>query len=63
MKKGKVPFLVGGTGLYIDSVVDNYDFPEERNQDLRFKIQDLGFKSFVFFIHKSNFLNLKSWQL
>lgn len=27
-KKGKVPLLVGGTGLYIKAVVDNLDFPK-----------------------------------
>jgi len=27
-KKGKVPFLVGGTGLYIKAIVDNIDFPK-----------------------------------
>jgi tRNA dimethylallyltransferase len=27
-KRGKLPFLVGGTGLYIQSVVDNIDFPK-----------------------------------
>ncbi len=27
-KKGKLPFLVGGTGLYIQAVVDNIDFPK-----------------------------------
>ncbi|MDD5639790.1 MAG: tRNA (adenosine(37)-N6)-dimethylallyltransferase MiaA [Candidatus Pacebacteria bacterium] len=27
-KKGKIPFLVGGTGLYIDGIVKNIDFPE-----------------------------------
>lgn len=26
LKRGKVPFLVGGSGLYIDSVIYNYDF-------------------------------------
>ena len=26
-KKGKIPLLVGGTGLYIDAVVKNIDFP------------------------------------
>ena len=26
--RGKIPFLVGGTGLYISSVVDNLDIPE-----------------------------------
>ena len=28
LKKGKIPFLVGGTGLYISAIVDNIDFPE-----------------------------------
>lgn len=28
IKKGKVPFLVGGTGLYIRGVVENLDFPK-----------------------------------
>jgi tRNA dimethylallyltransferase len=27
-KKKKVPFIVGGTGLYIDAVVDNLSFPK-----------------------------------
>lgn len=28
IKRGRVPFLVGGTGLYIKAVVDNLNFPE-----------------------------------
>lgn len=28
-KRGKIPVLVGGTGLYIDSLVNNVDFGEE----------------------------------
>ena len=27
-KRGKLPFLVGGTGLYIQAIVDNIEFPE-----------------------------------
>ncbi len=27
-RKGKVPFLVGGTGLYISAIVNNYDLPK-----------------------------------
>lgn len=26
--RGKIPFLVGGTGLYISAIVDNYDLPK-----------------------------------
>ena len=28
LKKGKVPVIVGGTGLYVDSLLDNIQFPE-----------------------------------
>lgn len=28
IKKEKIPFLVGGTGLYISSIVNNIDFPQ-----------------------------------
>ena len=31
-KKGKIPFLVGGTGLYIKAVVNNIEFPEIKPQ-------------------------------
>lgn len=30
VERGKIPFLVGGTGLYIDSIVGGYIFPEEK---------------------------------
>ena len=34
--RGKLPVLVGGTGLYIDSLVDNIDFAEETDKsDIR----------------------------
>ena len=28
--KGKIPFIVGGTGLYISSIVDNLDIPDTK---------------------------------
>ncbi len=27
-QRGKLPFLVGGTGLYIQAIVDNFDYPK-----------------------------------
>lgn len=39
-KRNKVPFLVGGTGLYISSIVDNFNIPEVNpNKKLRKKIE------------------------
>ncbi|MFH1292438.1 MAG: tRNA (adenosine(37)-N6)-dimethylallyltransferase MiaA [bacterium] len=38
--RGKLPFLVGGTGLYISSLVDNFDIPKiEPDQKLRKELE------------------------
>lgn len=40
IKKGKIPFLVGGTGLYIKAITDNLSFPKiERNDKLRTQLE------------------------
>lgn len=42
IERGKLPFLVGGTGLYIQAVIDPYEFPEIRGfQELREKYKKL----------------------
>jgi tRNA dimethylallyltransferase len=33
IERGKLPFLVGGTGLYIKSIVENLDFPKVKADD------------------------------
>lgn len=39
-ERGKLPILVGGTGLYIQSVLYDYQFPDtSANQDIRFKLE------------------------
>lgn len=38
-QKGKIPIIAGGTGLYIDILLKNYNLPEiEPNRDLRTKL-------------------------
>lgn len=37
--RGHIPFLVGGTGLYIDAVIFNYQFGNDANQELRAKLE------------------------
>ncbi|MFA5228393.1 MAG: tRNA (adenosine(37)-N6)-dimethylallyltransferase MiaA [Candidatus Paceibacterota bacterium] len=40
IRRGKQPFLVGGTGLYIKAITDNLTFPHiERNEKLRNKLE------------------------
>lgn len=40
VKRGKIPFLVGGTGLYIDAVTKNFQIPPgDADSDLRKKLE------------------------
>jgi len=50
IKKNKVPFLVGGTGLYIKAIVDNLEIPKVKpdwklRKSLELKIKTKGLKS------------------
>lgn len=40
-QRGNIPFLVGGTGLYVDAVVFDYQFGPPANNKLRSKLQHL----------------------
>ncbi len=41
LKRGKIPFLVGGTALYIKAVLENWDIPKAGpNQTLRRKLEN-----------------------
>ena len=43
IKRNKIPFLVGGTGLYISSIVDNYNIPQIKpNKKIREKVNKLN---------------------
>ncbi len=39
MKRGKLPVLVGGTGLYIDSLVSGIEFSDEDSTEIRLKLE------------------------
>ncbi|MBU0647586.1 hypothetical protein KJ855_00225, partial [Patescibacteria group bacterium] len=42
VKKDQMPFLVGGTGLYIQAVVDNYQLKADHDPKLREKLKKLS---------------------
>lgn len=43
IKRNKIPMLVGGTGLYISSIIDNYQMPEvPPNKKLRKELEELA---------------------
>src|SRR5688572_21256799 len=39
--RGKLPIMVGGTGLYIDSVIFDYRFGDPADPDKRAQLQDM----------------------
>lgn len=50
--RGKLPILVGGTGLYIDSLVNNVDFDQDdENHQIRKELEEMAEKEGVEAIH------------
>ena len=55
--RGKIPFLVGGSGLYIDSVVYDYEFGDDVDKDLRAELDDMSIEELQEYC-KMNNINL-----
>lgn len=52
LKRGKMPILVGGTGLYIDSLVNNVDFDrDDENHHVRRELEELAQREGVEAVH------------
>lgn len=52
-KRGKLPILVGGTGLYIDAVLHNYSFAPV-NHGLRVKLEAMTLNELMIYCKKYN---------
>lgn len=52
-QRGKVPLIVGGTGLYIDAYMYDFAFPET-DQDLRKKLEQLSIEDIIQYCNKNN---------
>ena len=52
--RGKIPFLVGGTGLYIDSVLFDYQFGEKHNDINRAMLSNLTNEELIDYCIKNN---------
>jgi len=52
ISRGKIPFLVGGTGLYIDALVENFQLPEENIQYPISNIQSISNDQYPIGEHK-----------
>lgn len=52
-KRGKTPIIVGGTGLFINSLIDNVSFSEgESDENLRNELRELARKSGNEYVHE-----------
>ncbi len=57
-KRGKVPFLVGGSGLYVQAVIDNYDLTSIKpNKKLRKKLEEKNIEEIIKDLKKVSRLN------
>lgn len=52
--RGRVPFLVGGTGLYIDAVIFNYAFGPPADQTYRQKLEQMNISELHTYCLKNN---------
>lgn len=52
--RGHVPFLVGGTGLYIDAVLFNYQFGGDVNKALRNRLEEMTIEELHNYCNKNN---------
>ena len=52
--RDKIPFLVGGTGLYIDGVVFEYEFGMDRSTLIREELESLSLEELIEYCDKSN---------
>jgi tRNA dimethylallyltransferase len=54
--RNKIPFLVGGSGLYVDAVLFDYQFGPSVNQSLRTKLNNLSLEQLYEHCYKNNTL-------
>jgi len=53
-KRGKLPIMVGGSGLYIDSVIFDYKFSTDYDSDLRQKLDTMTTEELIEYSKKHN---------
>ena len=52
--RGKLPMLVGGTGLYIDAVIDGYEFSGDADCKLRKRLEEMTLDDLYEYCTKNN---------
>lgn len=54
--RDKVPFLVGGTGLYVDAVLFEYIFGTDRDDEQRRRLEDMSLEQLYYYCSKNNIM-------
>jgi tRNA dimethylallyltransferase len=52
--RGKIPFLVGGTGLYVDAVIFDYQFGTDRDEQARDDLEKMTLDELINYCKKNN---------
>lgn len=52
--RNHVPFIVGGTGLYVDAVLFDYQFGQKANEDIRQKLQHMSLDKLYMYCNENN---------
>lgn len=53
-QRGKIPFLVGGTGLYVDAVIFDYQFGGKADTELRAWLEQMSVEELQEYCNKNN---------
>lgn len=60
--RNHVPFLVGGSGLYVDSVMFDFDFPKKVSDSCREKYNDMSIEELISYCKNNNIDLPENWQ-
>lgn len=52
--RGKIPFLVGGTGLYVDSVIFDFSFGADMNPSERLRLESMSIEALIEYCTNNN---------
>ncbi|NCU29766.1 tRNA (adenosine(37)-N6)-dimethylallyltransferase MiaA [Candidatus Saccharibacteria bacterium] len=55
-RRGHVPFLVGGTGLYVDAIIFNFSFGAKADQSLRQVLEEMSLEELQDYCIKHNII-------
>lgn len=54
--RGRTPFLVGGTGLYVDSIIFDYQFGDKRSREYRYKLESMSLEALHIYCAEHNII-------